>query len=99
MTLAAPLVNRWGTVRNASTDQHTAGYASRSIAIRIEHDAGQYVATMAELPMFGEGDTPREAAVDLIRSLMSLRDQLAQSRGRLAPELDRQLTVLDHLLG
>lgn len=98
MTLA-PLANRAGLRRDIVASTQTTGYASRSGRIYIEHDEGQFVATIDEIPLFGEGDSPRDAALDLVRSLVGLRAQLNSRRSRLSAELADQLAILDRLVG
>lgn len=97
MTLALPLRNQPRSTEQAFAPA-TTRYAAPAGDIRIEREADQYIATIVELPMFGEGDSPREAAIDLLRSLMALRSDLQTAR-RLSPELAYQLGVLNRLLG
>jgi hypothetical protein len=100
VTLAAPprLRNQFGGIHEIADRNQTTGYAAQSLVIEIAQDEGQFLATLAELPLFGEGDTPHEAAVDLLRSLLELREQLASKGDRLSPDLVRQFTVLNRLV-
>ena len=70
---------------------------SPSLSIALRYESGQYVAVEDQTGMFGEGDTPREALDDLIRSLYDHRRDLAQHERQLSAHLRGQLEVLNRL--
>lgn len=73
-------------------------YFVGSLAIQVERIDGEYLASEPRTGMYGEGDTDREALIDLFRSMVALRDDLRAHQTRLAPELAADLAFLERNL-
>jgi hypothetical protein len=63
----------------------------------IVEEYGRFFATTDLLPMYGEGDSPNAAFLDLLASMDNLRRELQRGRGHLSPELAEQLRRLEAL--
>ena len=88
--------NNWGGGR-LNSFQVGQGFAWPNLVLTVLRDGGQFLAICDELPMYGEGSDPGEAAADFVRSLATLHRELDAARDRLAPELRAQLELLEGL--
>ncbi len=64
------------------------------LSVSVHPEAGEWLAVEQRTSMYGEGDSPSEALLDLLLSLRELRGHLTEDDGRLPPELQAQLEAL-----
>ena len=80
------------------TGPRTLTYEVLGIRADMAWDLDQWVAVEPTTGLFGEGDDPQAALRDLVATLSSHVQDLEAHRGRMAPEYERQLAELAHLL-
>ncbi len=73
-------------------------YGIQGLRGRVVFDRDQWVALEDSTGLFGEGDDPEAAVLDLFTALVDHVRDLRAHAGRLAPEFERELVALEHLL-
>jgi hypothetical protein len=72
--------------------------AIEGLAIEVDWDLDQWVATDPVTGGFGEGDTPTRAVADLLQRLRALREALRADHDKLDPRLASHLAHLERSL-
>lgn len=69
----------------------------RHLRVRVTWEDGAWFALESHTGVWGEGESPAQALVDLAHSLVAYRDDMADNRHSLPPELADRLALLESL--